>query len=151
MKEVVEMDQVEGWGCYPTVKIPVPELFLSERTAGTKMEKSLRSSDRTKLGFSSVGGPKSWYYYSCYVYKQRPIKSVLQKAQQAAERVGCSQWTETGDPCVWIRELLQEAEEEGDPIGRPTISTNLEPWDLSDTEQPTRQHMPVDMRSPVHI
>ena len=58
-ESTLEMNQVEGWGCYPTVKIPVPELFLSERTAGTKMEKSLRSSDRTKLGFSSVGGPKS--------------------------------------------------------------------------------------------
>jgi hypothetical protein len=34
--------QVEGWGCHPTVKNIVPELFLSKRTAGTKMEKRLR-------------------------------------------------------------------------------------------------------------
>ena len=38
-----------------------PELFLLERTAGTKMEKSLRKkgfSDRTKSGSSSKRGPK---------------------------------------------------------------------------------------------
>jgi hypothetical protein len=34
--------QVEGWGCHPTVKNSHPELFLSRRTAGTKMEKRLR-------------------------------------------------------------------------------------------------------------
>ena len=50
--------QVEGWGCHPTVKNSDPELFLSERTAGSKMEKSLRkrrSSDRPKLGFCTGG------------------------------------------------------------------------------------------------
>ena len=47
--------------------------------------------------------------------------------------------------------LKEEAEEEGEPIGRPTISTNMDPWDLSDTEPPTRQHTPADMRPPTHI
>jgi hypothetical protein len=49
--------QVEGCGCHPTVKNSDPALFLSERTAGSKMEKSLRkrmSSDRPKLGSSTV-------------------------------------------------------------------------------------------------
>ena len=44
--------QVEGWCCYPTIKNSDPELFLSERTAGTKMMTSLRkkrSSGRPKL------------------------------------------------------------------------------------------------------
>jgi hypothetical protein len=31
--------QVEGWGCHHIAKNPDPEMFLSERTAGTKMEK----------------------------------------------------------------------------------------------------------------
>ena len=38
-----------------------------------------------------------------------------------------NQWTEAGDPCVWIREKLEEAEEEGDPIGIPAVSTSLDP------------------------
>jgi hypothetical protein len=52
--------QVEGWGCHPMVKNS--ELFLSERTTGTKMEKSLwkrRFSDWPKLGSHSREGSKA--------------------------------------------------------------------------------------------
>jgi hypothetical protein len=48
--------------------------------------------------------------------------------------------------------MLEEAVEEGDPVGGgPAVSTNLDPQDLSDTGPPTRQHTPADMRPPTHI
>jgi hypothetical protein len=34
--------QEEGWYCHPIVKNSNPELFLSKRTAGTKLEKRLK-------------------------------------------------------------------------------------------------------------
>jgi hypothetical protein len=42
-----------------------------------------------------------------------------------------NQWTEAAEPCGWIREKLEEAEEEGNPVGEPAVSINLDPWDLS--------------------
>ena len=35
-------------------------------------------------------------------------------------------------------------------MGRAAVSTDLDPQHLSDTELPTRQHTPVDMRPPTH-
>lgn len=55
-----------------------------------------------------------------------------------------NQWTEA-NPCGWIKERLEKAEEEGDPIGRPGVSTILDPQDRSDTEPPARQHTLSDM------
>ena len=57
-----------------------------------------------------------------------------------------NQWTKAGDPCGWTKEKLEEAEEEADPTGRPAVLANLDPWDLSETEPPTRQHIPAHMK-----
>ena len=51
---------MEGGGCHLTVKNSDPELFLSKRTAGTKMKKRLRerkSSDWPKLGYTLKEAP----------------------------------------------------------------------------------------------
>ena len=51
---------MERWGCHPIVKNSDPELFLSKRTAETKMEKRLRerrSSDQPNLGSISREAP----------------------------------------------------------------------------------------------
>jgi hypothetical protein len=55
--------------------------------------------------------------------------TILQKTQQAAESMQIftpNQCTEGADPCGWIRKKLEEAEEHGDPIGRPAVSINLD-------------------------
>jgi hypothetical protein len=57
-----------------------------------------------------------------------------------------NKWTEAADPCGWIRETL-EAEEEKDQQFQ-LIGT---PWDLSDTEPPTRHYNPADMSPSAHI
>jgi hypothetical protein len=62
-----------------------------------------------------------------------------------------NQWTEPADPGWWIRERLKESELKGDPAGGPAFSINLDPWDLSNTGPPNRQHTPPDMRPPTHI
>jgi hypothetical protein len=58
--------------------------------------------------------------------------------QKAAERLRCwylypTSETEAAKPFGWIREKLEEAEEKGDPVEGPEVSTSLDPWDLSDT------------------
>jgi hypothetical protein len=50
-------------------------------------------------------------------------------------------WNEVGDPYGVTGGKIKEAEGEGDPIGRPAFSTNPDPWKLSETELPTRQHI----------
>ena len=40
-------------------------------------------------------------------------------------------------------ERIEEAEGERDPIGRPSVSTNVDPRELPETEPPTRQHTKV--------
>jgi hypothetical protein len=49
-----------------------------------------------------------------------------------------------------MTELLNPMVELGkgwEKLGRPAVSTDLDPQDLSDTEPPTRQHTPAYMRS----
>jgi hypothetical protein len=61
-----------------------------------------------------------------------------------------NQWIEVMDPCGWIREKLEEAEEEDNPI-RPAVSTNLDSQDLSDTELPNRQQTRAGLRHSTYI
>jgi hypothetical protein len=51
--------QGERWGCHPTVKTSVPELFLSKRTVETKMEKILRKMRSSDLKSISRGSYKA--------------------------------------------------------------------------------------------
>jgi hypothetical protein len=46
------------------------------------------------------------------------------------------QWTNAGHLYSWIRETLEEAEEEGNPVGGPAVSINLDTSDISNTGPP---------------
>jgi hypothetical protein len=55
--------------------------------------------------------------------------TALRKTLQAAERVRCRILHPTNGQKLLtpVVEKLEEAEEEGDSIGRPAVSTNLDP------------------------
>ena len=38
------------------------------------------------------------------------------------------------------KESVEEAEGDGNPIGRLTISTNPSPWEFPEPEPPTKEH-----------
>ena len=50
-----------------------------------------------------------------------------------------------------VRGRIKEAEEEGDPIGRPIVSTNSDPRELLETEPPISQHTGPCPKPPAHI
>jgi hypothetical protein len=50
--------------------------------------------------------------------------------------LACNHWNEVRDFYGLIRGRIEEAEGEGDPIGRPTVLTNQDPRGLSETEAP---------------
>ena len=58
-----------------------------------------------------------------------------------------NQWTETADPCGQIREKLEEADEEGDPVEGPEVSINLDLRRISETEPSIRQDTWTGIRS----
>jgi hypothetical protein len=49
-------------------------------------------------------------------------------------------WTEEGDTYGRVRGRIEGTERGGNPTGRPTVSTNPDPWELPGTEPPTREH-----------
>jgi hypothetical protein len=120
------------------------------------MEKRLgerQFSDRLKLGFILRGGSKAWHYYWFFsVLTDRSLTWLSsERLNKQTHILTPNHWTEVMDPCDWIRDRLEEAKEEGNPIGRPAISTNMDPWDLSDTEPPNMKHTWTGLRPPWYI
>ena len=117
----------------------------------------MRSSEWIKVGPSLGKGPKALHYYWGYevltkggllwLYPNDPKSNWKSQVQIFTP----NQWTEAADPCGWIREKLEEAEEEGDPIGRPAVSTNPDPRELPETEPPTRKHTQAGPRPLAHM
>jgi hypothetical protein len=49
-------------------------------------------------------------------------------------------WTKVRDPYGRVRAKIEGAEGDGNLIRRPTVSTNLDPWELPETEPPIKEH-----------
>jgi hypothetical protein len=124
------------------------------------MEKRLkkkRFSDWPKLESSSREAPRPETISNAIVclqagaYRDSSLTGPTSSWKSQMQIFAPNQRTEAGDSCAWIREKLEEAEEEDSPMGRPAVSTNLDLWDLRDTETPTRQHTSADIRHPTHV
>jgi hypothetical protein len=49
-------------------------------------------------------------------------------------------WTEVRDPYGRVRGRTEEAEGNGNPIGKSTMSTKLNLWELPETKAPSKDH-----------
>lgn len=55
------------------------------------------------------------------------------------------------EPYERVRGCIYRIEMEGNLIGRQTMSTNLNKWELSETELPPKEHTQASLRSQAHI
>jgi hypothetical protein len=60
-------------------------------------------------------------------------------------------WTEIWDTYERVGGRIEGPDGEGNPTGRPTESTNLDPLELSETEPQTKEHKVARTRSSSHI
>jgi len=60
-------------------------------------------------------------------------------------------WTEIRDSYGRVGGRVKSPEEGRDSTGRPTDSTNLDPWELSETEPPIKEHTQSGPRPPAHM
>jgi len=50
-----------------------------------------------------------------------------------------------------LRGKIEGPERDGNPTGRPKESTNLDPWEVSESEPPTKEHTGARMRPLAHM
>jgi hypothetical protein len=60
-------------------------------------------------------------------------------------------WTEFRDTYGRVRGRNERADEDGNPIGRPTTSTHPDPIKLPETEPPTKEHTQVGTRPGTYV
>ena len=60
-------------------------------------------------------------------------------------------WTEVGTHIEELGEGLKELKVDGNPTGRPTLSTNLDPWKLPETKLPIKEHTQAGLRPQAHM
>jgi hypothetical protein len=131
---------VKGWGCHPTVKTLTQNCSCLKEmqgqnwtrawvkegpSTGPKWDPAQGEAPRLDILTEAMVCLQKGTYH--YFHLKDPASSWKSQMQIFTP----NRWTEAADPCEWIKEKLEEAEK-GDPIGGPAVSTNLDPWDLSD-------------------
>ena len=60
-------------------------------------------------------------------------------------------WTEGGNPNGRVRGRIEGTEGDGNPIGRSSVSTNLDPWQLPEIKPPTKEHTWAGLKPLAHL
>jgi hypothetical protein len=104
------------------------------------------------------GGAKTWHYYWCcevltdrglaWLLSERPCLQLIETCKYLHPSIGLN---EIGIPYGWIESRNEEAEGEGNHIGRPEVTNNLDSRECPETEPPTRQHTETGWRPKAHI
>jgi hypothetical protein len=135
----------EGGGCHPTVKTLTHNFSCLKELQGWKWGGA--------LGIEGPGTGPKWHPGQEEVTR---LDTITEAMEHSLKR-GLS-WPHSQRPNKqlkesdgWIRERQKEAEMEGDPIGGPAVSINLDPQVLSNIGPPNRHHTPAHMRPPTHI
>jgi hypothetical protein len=55
-------------------------------------------------------------------------------------------WLEIRDPYGRVRGSIEGTEGHDNHVGRPTVSSNLDLWQLPETEPPTKEHTEASLR-----
>jgi hypothetical protein len=58
---------------------------------------------------------------------------------------------EVRNPCGKARGRIEGTGRGGNPIKRPTVSTNSDPWELPKTKPPTKEYTQASLRSSSHM
>ena len=87
-------------------------------------------------------------YYAC---RQEPSISALWESPprnrwKQMQRLTDNHWTELRNSYWRVRERIEDPEGERNSTRRPTESTTLDPWQLSETEPPTKEHKRAELR-----
>ena len=120
-----------------TFSVLVFKMFLEQRL------KERSSNNRPNLGSISWVGNKllTLLLMPCCACRQEPSMAVLWEALPAADWDRCRYLQK---PLHWgwgphrrVEERIVGPKGDGNPIGKPKMSTNLDPWELWETKPPT--------------
>jgi hypothetical protein len=65
--------------------------------------------------------------------------------------VTANHWTDIGNPYGKDRVRTEGAEGNDNPIGRPIVSSNTDPWDFPETNPLTKEHTWAGLRLLAHV